>query len=64
MKVNNQANERVSVHVRMRPFNEEEKTNYNTTPIDNFDTKNGIVGGKLNLVFLINNYSKIFILKF
>jgi hypothetical protein len=47
MKGNNPNNERVMVHVRMRPFNEDETKNYNSTPIENFDTKNGVIVGRL-----------------
>jgi hypothetical protein len=38
--------ERVIVHVRMRPFTEDETKKDNTTPIENFDTVNNIISGK------------------
>jgi hypothetical protein len=54
MKGNNPNNERVMVHVRMRPFNDDETKNYNSTPIENFDTKNGMIVGKY--IFSLNMF--------
>jgi hypothetical protein len=39
--------ERVLVHVRMRPFTEEETKKDNTTPIESFDTTNNLIVGKI-----------------
>ncbi len=47
MKGNSQINERVLVHVRVRPFNEEENKNHNTSPIESLDTKNATIIGKI-----------------
>jgi hypothetical protein len=45
--------ERVIVHVRMRPFSEDELKKDNTTPIETFDTVNKVIVGKnfLNLYY-------------
>lgn len=45
MKKENKS-ERVMVHVRMRPFSEEELKQDNTTPIENFDTINNTISIK------------------
>jgi len=37
--------ERVIVHVRMRPFSEDELRKDNTTPVETFDTTNKFVVG-------------------
>jgi hypothetical protein len=40
--------ERVMVHVRMRPLSEEEKKRDNTQPVETFDTNNNIIISKIN----------------
>jgi len=45
MKKENKS-ERVMVHVRMRPFSDEELKNDNTTPIESFDAVNNIISIK------------------
>lgn len=42
--------ERVMVHVRMRPFNEDEMKRDNTTPIETFDLVNNVIVGKYKKV--------------
>lgn len=39
--------ERVIVHVRMRPFSEDEIKKDNTTPVETFDTVNKTIVGNL-----------------
>jgi hypothetical protein len=45
--------ERVIVHVRMRPFSEDELKKDNTTPVETFDTANKTIVGKFNIFLLI-----------
>ena len=40
-------NERVLVYVRIRPFSEDEKQKDNTTPIEQIDTTNNLMVGKI-----------------
>jgi hypothetical protein len=41
--------ERVQVHVRMRPFTEDEIKRDNTTPVESFDTTNNVIVGNINI---------------
>ena len=38
--------ERVMVHVRMRPFTEDEMKKDSSTPVETFDTNNSVLVGK------------------
>ena len=41
--------ERVMVHVRMRPFTDDEIKKDNTTPVETFDSTNNIIVGIVSL---------------
>ena len=46
--------ERVLVHVRMRPFTEDESRKDNTTPIETFDTSNNVIVGMIIIKFIFS----------
>jgi len=51
--------ERVMVHVRMRPFSEDELKNDNTSPIESFDTSNNTIGVKKDFDKKSYNYDTV-----
>jgi hypothetical protein len=62
MKNNSKENksERVIVHVRMRPFTDDEIKKDNTTPIETFDSQNKLITIKKEFEKKTFNYDNIF----